>query len=492
MKNYFIKTNRAFSTIRQYGWIFTLLVAIGGLWEPKLGLLVVFIMAGLTITSFFTGRYWCGNFCPHGSLFDKLLLPVSKLKKIPNFLRSKPMVIGFFLFFMINFSRKLIRVSKAWGSFDFLDKLGLLFTNTYLMVLIVGGALAIFVNPRTWCQFCPMGSLQKLSYKLGSLLGVAKKTEKKVTISNKNMCHACGKCSRVCPFQLTPYLEFSDNNQFDNTNCIKCSTCIENCPANILSLATEAEAIELKEMTSNEGYENRQKIVSKITEIKDLGKDIKEYTFSFEKPNKVNYKAGQFILIKIQDNPEAFRAYSISSYNEDSKKLSVIIKKVNKGHGTEIIFNDFKIGDTIELQGPMGDELVPSKSDNKIVFVANGIGITPFIALSEDVLKNYPNAKDVILLDGQRYENEFLYNDYFTDLDKNYENFHYIPMVSRDNSKTIRKGYVTNALKEMNLKGYKAYMCGSNNMIKDSYNILLDKGLKKEDIFYESEEKIVI
>ncbi len=31
-KNYFIKTNRAFSGIRKYGWIFTVLVAIGGLW----------------------------------------------------------------------------------------------------------------------------------------------------------------------------------------------------------------------------------------------------------------------------------------------------------------------------------------------------------------------------------------------------------------------------------------------------------------------------
>ncbi len=251
MKNYFIKTNRTFTFIRKYSWIFTLLVAIGGLWQPKLGLLVLFIMAGLTLTSFFTGRYWCGNFCPHGSLFDRLLLPVSKLKKIPDFLKSKTMIIGFFFFFMFNFSRKLIKISKSWGTFDFLDKLGLLFANTYLMVLVVGGSLAIFLNARTWCQFCPMGSLQKLSYKLGSLTGITKKTEKKVTISDKDKCRQCGLCSRVCPFQLSPHLNFSHNNQFDNINCIKCSTCIENCPVNILSLATEAEAIQLRDMSSN-------------------------------------------------------------------------------------------------------------------------------------------------------------------------------------------------------------------------------------------------
>ena len=53
LNNYYIKTNRTFTTIRKFAWIFTFLVAIGGLWEPRLGVLVVCIMAGLLGTSFF-------------------------------------------------------------------------------------------------------------------------------------------------------------------------------------------------------------------------------------------------------------------------------------------------------------------------------------------------------------------------------------------------------------------------------------------------------
>lgn len=494
MDNYFIKTNRTFTNIRKYGWILTVLVALGGRWEPKLGLLVVLIMAGLTGVSFFTGRYWCGNFCPHGSLFDAVIGPISRNKSIPKLFKNKVFGAVFLMFFAWNFSNKIIRISPLWGTFDFLDKLGFIFSNTYLVVMIVGGVFALTINSRTWCQFCPMGSLQKISYTVGKLLGVAKKTNVLVTIDSKDKCHSCGKCSRVCPFQLTPYLEFNDNNQFDNINCIKCGTCVENCPAGILSIKTKEEAIILKENTSLEGYENRQEIRAEITNIVDLGNDLREYEFTFQSPKELYYKAGQFILIKIMDEPKQYRAYSISSFNEDNRSLKVIIKKVEAGFGTEIIFEKFKLGNEVILEGPLGDELVPSKDAKKVMFVANGIGITPFIALVKDVLLNRPDIEEVKLLNGQKFGNEFIYDEYFRELSKDYDKFEYIPVASRekDLDNSLRKGYVTNIIQEFDLVDYKVYMCGSKNMITDSYKILLGKGLTTSDIFYESEDKIKV
>lgn len=236
-----IKTNRIFTPIRKYGWIFTLLVGIGGLWYPKLGLLVILIILSLLIMSFFKGRYWCGNFCPHGSLFDFIIMPVSGNKQIPSFLKSKIWVALFFIWFGFNMGRKILKISDTFGTLSYWDQLGYVFVTTYLMVIIVGGLLSLFVAPRTWCQFCPMGVMQKGSYKLGKLLGVNKHTDEKITITDKDMCHNCGKCSRVCPMQLTPYQEFSDKNQFDNEACIRCNTCVKNCTAGILTLNKQHE-----------------------------------------------------------------------------------------------------------------------------------------------------------------------------------------------------------------------------------------------------------
>ncbi|MDD3169441.1 MAG: 4Fe-4S binding protein [Eubacteriales bacterium] len=484
MNSFYIKTNRVFTPIRKYGWIFTLLVAIGGLWYPKLGLLVLPVMLTLTILSFFKGRYWCGNFCPHGSLFDSLLGPVSRNKKIPKFFKSKVFGTMFLAFFMFNMIRKILKVSALYGTMLFWDKLGFIFVASYLMVTVVGGILSLLITQRTWCNFCPMGMMQMLSYKLGKLIRANKRTDQKITVASKDMCHTCGKCSRVCPMQLTPYLEFTDENQFNSEKCLRCSTCVVNCPAGILSLNTEKKARAVIEETNPEGYENRQKIKAKIIEVLDLNDEVKQYTFQLINPKKVDYKAGQFILVKIQEEPKMFRAYSISSYHASGTELSITVKKDPKGYGTDIMFNRFKVEDVIELEGPMGTELVIDKLAEKVVFVAGGIGITPFLPMVREVLDD--ENKKVTLIYGVNKENEFLYHDELKELDLQSDRLAFKQVVAFDDNWKGRKGFVTDILKEMNLDGHKVYLCGPKPMIQPTVKQLVKQGVKKDDIRYES------
>ncbi len=243
---FYLKTNRSFSAIRRYAWIFTVLIGLGGQFVPALGLLVLLIMIALVGMSLFKGKYWCGNFCPHGSFFDNLLQPISRHVKIPQFLRSRLLVAAVLLFFIYNMTNRFVRVYGLLGTDSFYERLGFIFANTYLMVLLVGGLLAVVINPRTWCHFCPMGTMQTIFYKLGKALGLTKKTDQKVTIKHPELCHSCGKCARVCPMQLTPYLEFSANHQLGNESCIRCYTCVYNCPAGILQMANKQKLMKEK------------------------------------------------------------------------------------------------------------------------------------------------------------------------------------------------------------------------------------------------------
>lgn len=486
MGNFYIKTNRIFTPVRKYAWPFVPLVAFGGLWFPKLGLLMIPLMITLAVIGFFKGKYWCGNLCPHGSLFDSIIMPLGANRKIPSFLKSKIAAGLMFTWFMYMLGSRLIKVIAIFGSATFLDKLGYIFVINYLVVTVLGTLLAFFISPRAWCSFCPMGTLEILSYRLGKLLGANKPTDQKITVARTEMCHSCGKCARVCPMQLTPYLEFSEQNQFNHEACIRCSTCVENCPAAILSLSNEKEAIRVKEETDMDGYEERKKITAVIKKIRKLDDDVNEYTFKFIEPERVDYRPGQFILVKIQDNPRMFRAYSISSCNKDGTELSVTIKKMPGGYGTGIIFNTFKEGDLVELNGPMGVRLVVNKNAGKILFVAGGIGITPFVPMAGDMVRNSNGAKDIKLIYGVNKVKEFIYDDHFTKLEAESNKFQYIKMVASDHSWSGKKGFVTDAMKEMDLKEYKIYMCGPKPMINATLKVLREAGVEEEDIFYES------
>jgi NAD(P)H-flavin reductase/ferredoxin-like protein FixX len=485
MSDFYIKTNRIFSPWRKYAWIFTLTVAIGGLWFPMLGLLVLPVMVGLTTVSFFKGRYWCGNICPHGSLFDSLLYPITNNKKIPSFFKSKALGIIFFGYFSFNLGRKFIKVSGLWGSMMFWERLGFIFVASYLMVTVVGGVTSLAFSSRTWCNFCPMGTLQKISYKAGKFLGINDKTDEKITVANTDMCHVCGKCSRVCPMQLTPYLEFSEDNQFDSENCIRCSTCVENCPAGVLTLNNKYEALEIKENTSIFGYENRKTFTSTIHSIESVKETTNEYTFKFDNKD-VKYKPGQFILVKIQDNPEMYRAYSISRFDKENKTITIDVKKMKDGYGTEIIFDTFKKGDQVILQGPMGHELLIDENAKEVVLVAGGIGITPFRAIVKYLVEKNTSIENFTLLYGANKENEFMFDEEFKKYEEMSDKFNYIKVVAFDDEYQGEKGFVTDVLKKMDLTDNKIYMCGPPPMTNAAEKLLLDMKVPITDISYES------
>lgn len=207
---------------------------------------------------------------------------------------------------------------------------------------------------------------------------------------------------------------------------------------------------------------------------------------SFVKPAKVHYKPGQFILVKIQDEPIMFRAYSISSYGVDGTVVSVAVKRAKNGYGTDILFSEFKVGDQVTLEGPMGDELVVDKNATKILLVGGGIGITPFVPITRDLLLDETSTRLVTLVYGVNATTDLVYSDIFDELALGHKNFNYVPVVAQDSSWQGQKGFVTDAIKAMDLRGYTVYMCGPKPMTNAASKLLKEKGVKDTDIFVDT------
>jgi ferredoxin-type protein NapH len=200
--------------ITPYLGILVLIVSIGGLWYPALGYFMLLIFAAIFLISPFRGRWFCGNLCPRGSFADFWISKISRKKKIPAALRSLWVRLPIF-FLLMGFMG--YRIAGTIGSLNTFEKIGMVFVTMCLVTTAIAALLGIYLSPRAWCSFCPMGTAQRL---LGG-----KRYPLKLT---KEKCINCKKCEKVCPMQLKILQDSA------KPDCIKCGRCVSVCPKDAL------------------------------------------------------------------------------------------------------------------------------------------------------------------------------------------------------------------------------------------------------------------
>ena len=204
-------------------WILLIYLVVAAIW-PLVGLIAFACMIGPVAFSIYKGRYWCGNICPRGSYYDKLIARFSRKRKIPTFLRSVPFRVAVVLFLFTMFG---IQVYLSWGDWS---AIGRVFWTLILVTTLIGTGLGLFYSPRAWCTFCPMGSLSAL---------VAPRNRKKSSfkaICVDSSCVLCKKCAKVCPMQLKPYEAKGSEEGFLDPDCIKCGVCVSHCPKKAMTM----------------------------------------------------------------------------------------------------------------------------------------------------------------------------------------------------------------------------------------------------------------
>ena len=198
--------------ITPYLGIMVLIVSIGGIFYPKLGYFLLLVFASLMIIAPFRGRWFCGNLCPRGSFVDFWLAPMSRKLIIPHLFRSMWLRAPIFVALM---GFMIFRIIQTEGV---VDKIGMVFVTLCILTTSIAILFGVIIAPRTWCSFCPMGTMQRA---VGG-----KKYQLKV---DTEKCIDCGKCQKVCPMQLPV------NEILDKPDCIKCARCVEACPKQALS-----------------------------------------------------------------------------------------------------------------------------------------------------------------------------------------------------------------------------------------------------------------
>ena len=206
-------------------WILLVYLVVGYFY-PAIGFLAIICMIAPVAFAIYKGRWWCGNACPRGSMYDKLLAKYSPHRQIPKFVRK----FGFRLFMvMFIFTMFGVQMYFAWGDWN---AMGRVFWTIILVTTIIGIILSFIYAPRTWCSFCPMGTLS-------SWVSPQKSPSPKgfINIRVSDACKVkCQSCARVCPMQLKPSDCRGSETGYMHRDCIKCGMCVTACPLKIMRL----------------------------------------------------------------------------------------------------------------------------------------------------------------------------------------------------------------------------------------------------------------
>lgn len=133
-------------------------------------------------------KWFCNNLCGRGLLFDVLgdKCKLSRNKPTPKWLSSKWFRYAFLVFFLVMFINMIFQTYLVaagagtlkeaiklfwtfkipWGwtytagtVSDWIAQFSFGFYSLMLTSLIIGLIVMILYKPRTWCTFCPMGTM---------------------------------------------------------------------------------------------------------------------------------------------------------------------------------------------------------------------------------------------------------------------------------------------------------------------------------------------
>ena len=211
-----------------------------------------------------------------------------------------------------------------------------------------------------------------------------------------------------------------------------------------------------------------------------------QFMFELIQPHQLEFMAGQYVSIKINDRGER-RSYSICSSPNIKHGFELLVDLEPQGQGSQYL-QSLQFGDQIDFLAPLGQFIIASDNQETVMMmVASGSGIAPFRSMIQDLLQEKRDTRTIILHWGMRFANQLFWLDELEDLMDNFPNFTFHPVISQPSPEwTLSRGRVTDVLKMIDLPvqtGY--YLCGSQPMIIDCQEILKARGVAQDLIHYE-------
>ncbi len=219
-----------------------------------------------------------------------------------------------------------------------------------------------------------------------------------------------------------------------------------------------------------------------------------------------DFRPGQFVsmLAADENGKQQTRAYSVASAPRPGG-FDLCVNRVQDGFFSNLLC-DMEPGDELEFHGPHGLFVLRTPLTDSI-FIATGTGVAPMRGYVEWLFpesgEDRSEGRDIWLVYGTRYKSELYYADYFSRVAAEHENFKYLTTLSREGeSWTGLRGHVQEHVERVVKERAQrngavhappegapfdiyAYICGLNDMVSSTRDLLKGLGWERKQIVFE-------
>lgn len=122
------------------------------------------------------------------------------------------------------------------------------------------------------------------------------------------------------------------------------------------------------------------------------------------------YRAGQYALVSIGNRADTLRAYSLSSTPGVSEYITLTVRRLDDGVGSQWLTRDVKRGDYLWLSDAQGEFTCDNEPNDRLLLLAAGCGVTPVMSMRRWLAAYRPEA-DVQVIFSVRSPQDVIFAD---------------------------------------------------------------------------------
>jgi glycine betaine catabolism B len=212
------------------------------------------------------------------------------------------------------------------------------------------------------------------------------------------------------------------------------------------------------------------------------------YDFVFEGAGRIKFHPGQYmewtLAHKKPDTRGNRRYFTIASSPEENNVL-LGVKFYDQPSTYKLAMLKMNVGDKIVAGQMAGDFTLPDNKKQKLVFLAGGIGVTPFRSMIQHLLDT-KQPRPITVLYSNRSANEIAYADIFMQARQELD-IKTIYTLTGDAPADWAgyRGYINAEMVSKEIPDYRErtfYISGSDTMVKACKNLLLKMGVSRTRI----------